>query len=404
MSPARRKPGTSAGSPGGIFISYRRDDTAWPTVPLFDRLAKHFGADRVFRDTDMIRPGDDFAERIKSALASCSVLLALIGEGWLTATDASGRRRLDLPDDYVRLEIETALARGVLVIPVLVDGARMPRAQDLPQAISALAGRQALTLSPGRFNSDVSYLLSALDTALASAHGVPRPGPSGPGRRRPVRALVVAGVACCAVLGTGGYLLARDPSGSRSTPPSAAGRSPAPTATGAPRKPVRATSNAHPSQSAGATTNPPANPAGQALSVNPAPTVIMNSGHDVRVVVTVEDAPPGGAITWEESVISTSGPAAFLPCYYKPTPEYYCGVDLKHGTATANGAGVATFYVTFIPGQVYDAAKVPNASDFYDVVHWYIDVWDDSGQTPALADPPLESTAGAPPPADWSRS
>jgi hypothetical protein len=130
----------------------------------------------------------------------------------------------------------------------------------------------------------------------------------------------------------------------------------------------------------------------------------MNSGHDIRVVVTVEDAPPGGAITWEESVISTSGPAAFLPCYYKPTPEYYCGVDLKHGTATANGAGVATFYVTFIPGQVYDAAKVPNASDFYDVVHWYIDVWDDSGQTPALADPPLESTAGAPPPADWSRS
>src|SRR5271154_760704 len=146
VSSARRKHGTRAGSPGGIFISYRRDDTAWPTVPLFGQLADHFGADRVFRDIDVIKPGDDFAERIQIALASCSVLLALIGEGWLTATDSSGRRRLDLPDDYVRLEIETALARGIVVIPVLVDGARMPRAADLPPGIRGLSGREALTL------------------------------------------------------------------------------------------------------------------------------------------------------------------------------------------------------------------------------------------------------------------
>jgi TIR domain len=162
-------------------------------VPLFDRLAVHFGADRVFRDIDVIKPGDNFAERIEIALASCSVLLALIGEGWLAAADESGRHRLDLPGDYVRLEIETALAVGTLVIPVLLDRARMPRAAELPPAISALAGRQALTLSPGRFTSDISYLLSALDNALASTPRVPQPGPSPrPGRR--FRALVAAGV------------------------------------------------------------------------------------------------------------------------------------------------------------------------------------------------------------------
>jgi TIR domain len=386
---------------------------------LFDRLAEHFGADRVFRDADMIRPGDDFAERIQIALASCSVLLALIGEGWLTAADASGRRRLNLPGDYVRLEIETALARGILIIPVLVDGARMPRAADLPSAISALAGRQALTLSPGRFTSDVSYLLSALDTALASANSRPRPGPSGPGRGRSIGALVAAGVACCAILGTGGYWLTRDPSGSRPTPPPAAGRTPTPTptptptrtatptptrtATGVPRKLVKATSGAHPSQSAGAT-SPPASPAGERLDINAAPSPIMNSGQDVRVVVTVNGAPPDGVITWEQSVINIRGPASIPPCYYHPTSEYQCGVDLKHGTATANGDGVATFYVTFVPGQVYDAANVQNASDFDAVVLWNIDVWDDSSETPAVVSPTLETTAGAPPPSDWSRS
>jgi hypothetical protein len=82
---------------------------------------------------------------------------------------------------------------------------------------------------------------------------------------------------------------------------------------------------------------------------------------------------------------------------------YYCGVDLKHGTATANSAGVATFSVTFVPGQVYDAAKVQDASDF-GLVLWNIEVWDNSSQMPAVASPVLETAASAPPPADWSRS
>ena len=100
-----------------------------------------------------------------AAVGSCAVLLAVIGVGWLTATGEDGRRRLDDPGDFVRLEIEAALARDVRVIPVLVDGARMPRAADLPASLEGLARRQALELNPGSF--DTSRLLRMLDSALA---------------------------------------------------------------------------------------------------------------------------------------------------------------------------------------------------------------------------------------------
>ena len=95
--------------PGRIFISYRRQETAWPAGRLYDVLVEHFPAEQVFKDVDNIEPGDDFVERITAAVASCDVLLALIGPQWLTITDENGQRRLDDPEDYVRLEIETAL-------------------------------------------------------------------------------------------------------------------------------------------------------------------------------------------------------------------------------------------------------------------------------------------------------
>ena len=104
---------------------------------------------------------------ITRAVGSCDVLLALIGEQWLTITDAHGRRRLDDPDDFVRLEIEAALTRNVRVIPILVDGARMPRADELPPSLVSLGRRQALELSPSRFEYDTGRLLKVLDTTLA---------------------------------------------------------------------------------------------------------------------------------------------------------------------------------------------------------------------------------------------
>src|SRR5690348_16175934 len=110
-----------------VFISYRRADAGWPARWLADRLAGQFGAGVVFQDMDSIRPGDDFAAAIEAAVGACAVLLAVIVPQWLAAEE-NGERRLDDPQDWVRLEIEAAINRGVRVIPVLVDGARMPAA------------------------------------------------------------------------------------------------------------------------------------------------------------------------------------------------------------------------------------------------------------------------------------
>ena len=161
---------------GRIFISYRREETAYPAGWLFDRLAHHFDGGQVFKDVDSIQPGDDFVEVIATAVGSCDVLLALIGAEWLTITDEHGKRRLDNPDDFVRLEIEAALTRGVRVIPILLAGAKMPRAQELPASLAKLVRRQALELSPARFDSDTSRLLRVLDRTLAEVQGPPAAG------------------------------------------------------------------------------------------------------------------------------------------------------------------------------------------------------------------------------------
>src|SRR5215472_12214630 len=119
----------------GIFVSYRRQDSSHLAGRLYDRLADRFGEGQVFMDVDTIHPGIDFAEEVNRAVAACKVLVAVIGPNWLTATDERGRRRLDAPDDFVRLEIEAALARGVRIIPVLAQDATMPRQAELPESL-----------------------------------------------------------------------------------------------------------------------------------------------------------------------------------------------------------------------------------------------------------------------------
>ena len=157
-------------APGRIFISYRREDTDFPAGWLYERLADHFDGGQVFKDVDSIQLGDDFVEVITTAVGSCDVLLAVIGDRWLTITDQDGKRRLDNSDDFVRLEIEAALAREIRVIPILVDGARIPRAEELPASLARLARRQALELSPTRFDADTSRLLTVLDRTLVEVH------------------------------------------------------------------------------------------------------------------------------------------------------------------------------------------------------------------------------------------
>ncbi len=152
---------------GRIFVSYRREETAYPAGWLYERLAERFGAGQVFKDVDSIQLGDDFVEVITRAVGSCDVLLALIGDEWLNISDSDGRRRIDDPEDFVRLEIEAALSRQVRVIPILVDGASMPSADELPDSLAPLVRRQALELSPSRFEFDTNRLFRVVDWTLA---------------------------------------------------------------------------------------------------------------------------------------------------------------------------------------------------------------------------------------------
>jgi len=167
--------GTSdANASSRIFISYRRDETAYPASWLYDRLKAQFGTAQIFKDVDNIRPGDDFVDRITSAVGSCDVLLAVIGPQWATVTDTLGRRRIDDPDDFVRLEVETALNRNVRVIPLLVDHAEMPNGSELPEPLAPLVRKHALELSPSHFTRDAEELVAVLGQVLTPAPTVLR--------------------------------------------------------------------------------------------------------------------------------------------------------------------------------------------------------------------------------------
>jgi tetratricopeptide (TPR) repeat protein len=152
---------------GSIFISYRRDDTADVAGRIYDRLADHFGEASVFKDVDSIPLGADFRKVLSESVGRCAILVALIGREWLTITDASGRRRLDNPHDFVRIEIEAALQRDIPIIPLLVNGASMPSEETLPPSLQDLAYRNAAALRRDPdFRRDVARLTQALDAYL----------------------------------------------------------------------------------------------------------------------------------------------------------------------------------------------------------------------------------------------
>jgi hypothetical protein len=146
----------------GVFICYRRDDTAgWAGRLQADLQAGLTGA-VVFRDIDAIPPGVKFDEYIADAVGTCDVLIAMIGPHWLDGADAQGARRLEDPNDLIRLEISTCLKRDIRVIPALVGGARLPAASELPDDIRELARRQAYELSDSRWTADSRRLIAAL--------------------------------------------------------------------------------------------------------------------------------------------------------------------------------------------------------------------------------------------------
>jgi hypothetical protein len=153
-----------------LFINYRRDDTSGYSGRLEERLASTFGSDAVFMDLGDIQAGTNFVRAIDESLTRCDVMVVLIGRRWLEAKDASGRRRLDKPDDFVRLEIAKALERKMRILPVLVNSATMPSASDLPAPIAGLASIQALELSDERWNYDCEQLISAIEGARRSSN------------------------------------------------------------------------------------------------------------------------------------------------------------------------------------------------------------------------------------------
>src|SRR4029077_6222952 len=136
---------------------------------LYDRLSAHFGEGQVFMDIDQIEPGEDFIEVINRKVGTCDIAIVAIGPHWLSATNQSGKRRLDDEEDFVRMEIVAALQRNISVIPVLVDGARMPRKKDLPEALAPLSRRNAIELSETRFHADVNRLIEAIEKSLTVA-------------------------------------------------------------------------------------------------------------------------------------------------------------------------------------------------------------------------------------------
>ena len=152
---------------GSIFISYRRDDSPHAAGRLYDSLTRSFRREQLFMDIDAIDPGLDFVKVIEEKVSACDVLIAVIGPSWLTVRNEEGVRRLDDPNDFVRLEIETALKRDVRVIPVLVDAATIPKASDLPESLRPLIRRNAVRIAHDRFAADATGLVAALQRVVA---------------------------------------------------------------------------------------------------------------------------------------------------------------------------------------------------------------------------------------------
>jgi TIR domain len=152
-----------------IFISYRRYDSAYVASAINEKLGQRFGTDSVFFDIDSIPFGTDFRKYISDAVGKCDILLVVIGDSWVEAVDEHGKRRLDDPDDFVRLELESALKRNIPVIPVLVGEARIPPMTVLPSSLQELTFRNAAEVRAGRdLQQHITRLIDGIEAATQS--------------------------------------------------------------------------------------------------------------------------------------------------------------------------------------------------------------------------------------------
>jgi TIR domain-containing protein len=157
-----------------VFISYRRGDSAGYAGRVRDRLERELGRDLLFMDVDAIPLGTNFSKVLHEEVAKCGVLLAVIGPNWPDARDEHGNRRLDDPNDFVRIEIAAALQRNIPVIPILLDGATIPKADLLPEDLKELASRNGMDIRHASFHDDMNRLIRGLKGQVdqAGATGV----------------------------------------------------------------------------------------------------------------------------------------------------------------------------------------------------------------------------------------
>lgn len=185
---------------GGIFISYRRDESSGHAGRIGDRLRQRFG-DLVFQDVDNIADGEVFEAEIDRALSTCDVALIVIGRNWLTSTDQAGRRRLEDPGDWVRTETRMVLSRNIRVIPVLVGGAAMPSNEALPEDLRPLLKRQAREIRDTSWDSDMDLLVKRLEQIVSPGKDMRQ---AVPGRYRPPLTTGLVTVVGLAIVLTGG--------------------------------------------------------------------------------------------------------------------------------------------------------------------------------------------------------
>jgi hypothetical protein len=197
--------------PPRIFVSYRRDDAAPYAGRLYDALTERFGEANVFMDVDTIALGQDFNVAIDHALASCDAVVALIGRNWLDATDATGRRRLDDPRDVLRLELERALSRALVVVPTCVQGTPLPKEDELPNTLAPLARRQGIELRDDAWRDDVARLARQLEEAVRPSAQSKSPERSAVAKRRRGAAFAATGTIIIIAAGLAGIpILGRD--------------------------------------------------------------------------------------------------------------------------------------------------------------------------------------------------
>jgi hypothetical protein len=155
-----------------VFICYRRDDSAGHAGRVHDRLEREFGRDLSFMDVDAVPLGANFIKILREEVTKCDVLLAVIGPSWLDARDEVGNRRLDSANDFVRIEIAAALQRDIPVIPILLDGAKIPRADQLPSDLAELTQRNGLEVRHASFQYDMDKLIRGLKSGRVGALAV----------------------------------------------------------------------------------------------------------------------------------------------------------------------------------------------------------------------------------------